>query len=208
VLKVGLTGGIASGKSVVGTMFAKLGVSVVQADIIAHDLMQPGKSVYTEVVRHFGSEILNPYSTINRPKLAETAFGSASRTEELNRIVHPAVIQKQDEWMNEIGQRSPDAIAMVEAALILEAGAAARFNRLIVVTCTPEQRIDRWANKLRVDRATAEAEVKRRMAAQLPDSEKIKAADYLVDNSGSLEDTRKQVERIFTHLETEAKKRI
>jgi dephospho-CoA kinase len=212
VLKVGLTGGVASGKSVVGGMFSDLGVAVAQADGIAHELMQPGKPVYDEVVRHFGKEILNVDGTINRPRLAEAAFGhaggkSVSRAEELNRIVHPAVIQKQDEWMEEVGSRSPGAIVMVEAALILEAGAANRFDRLIVVTCRPEQRVERWAERLKVDRKTAEAEVQRRMAAQFPEAEKIKAADYIIDNSGLLADTRKQVERVFVKLQAEAQGR-
>jgi dephospho-CoA kinase len=210
VLKVGLTGGIASGKSAVGAMFAQLGVAVIQADEIAHELMEPGKPVYAEVVRHFGTEILNPDRTINRPKLAEAAFNvrsalEGSRAEELNGIVHPAVIQSQDEWMEEVGRRSPDAIAMVEAALILEAGAARRFDRLIVVTCRPEQRIERWALRVNSERQAAEREVKRRMAAQLPDSEKIKAADYVIDNSGSLDNTREQVGAIFEQLQAEAK---
>ena len=106
MLKVGLTGGIASGKSVVGEMFVALGAHLVQADRIAHSLMQPGEAVYNEVVRHFGREILNPDGSVNRTKLAEAAFGPAddpgdraSRVEELNRIVHPAVIRSQDEWM-------------------------------------------------------------------------------------------------------------
>jgi dephospho-CoA kinase len=209
VLRVGLTGGIASGKSVVGEMFQRLGAHVIQADAIAHELMQPGKPVYEDVVRHFGNEILNADGTINRPKLAEAAFtskvsGGGSRAEELNRIVHPAVIKQQDEWMAEVGRRSPHSIAIVEAALILEAGAAKRFDRLIVVTCHPEQRTERWAKRLKVDLATAEAEVKRRMAAQLPDSEKIKAADYVIDNSGTLEQTREQVEQIFELLKAQA----
>ena len=211
MLKVGLTGGIASGKSAVAAMFAKLGVAVIQADEIAHELMQPGRPVYAEVVRHFGTEILNADGSINRPKLAEAAFspGSASapsRAEELNRIVHPAVIQRQDEWVDEIGRCSPDAVAMVEAALILEAGAARRFDRLIVVTCRPEQRVERWARRVNSDREAAEREVKRRMAAQLPDSEKIKAADYVIDNSGSLEDTQLQVSQVFERLQAEAKR--
>src|ERR1700757_699773 len=125
MLKVGLTGGIAAGKSVVGEMFVALGAHLVQADRIAHSLMQPGEAVYNEVVRHFGREILNPDLSINRAKLAEAAFGSAeagnraSRIEELNRIVHPVVIRSQDAWMLEIGRQDPRAVAIVEAALIL-----------------------------------------------------------------------------------------
>jgi dephospho-CoA kinase len=207
VLKVGLTGGIAVGKSVVGEMFAALGAHVVQADEIAHQLIQPGEAVYQEVVDHFGSGILNPDSSVNRSRLAELAFGgpdNPSRVQELNQIVHPAVISRQEEWMAEVGRRDPGAIAMVEAALILEAKMAKGFDRLIVVTCRPEQRIERWARRLKVDQETARREVTRRMAAQLPDEEKVKAADYVVDNSGSLDETARQVKAIYAELKKEA----
>jgi dephospho-CoA kinase len=201
VLKVGLTGGIAAGKSVVGEMFAALGAHVIQADEISHQLMQPGQAVYREVVAHFGAEILNPDGGVNRVRLAELAFSSKpSRVQELNQIVHPAVIRREEEWMEQVSQRDPQAVAMVEAALILEAGMATGLDRLVVVTCRPEQRIERWARRLNVDEETARREVTRRMAAQLPDEEKIKAADYVVDNSGSLDETRRQVKKIYAQL--------
>jgi dephospho-CoA kinase len=200
LLKVGLTGGIASGKSVVSEMFAALGVHVIQADTIAHRIMQPGEAVYREVLRRFGSGILNPDGTVNRSRLAEAAFGTPSRVEELNQIVHPAVVQKQDDWMEDVGRQDPKAIAMVEAALILEAGAKDRFDRLIVVTCQPEQRVERWGRRVHVDLETARREVNRRMAAQWPDAEKVKAADYVIDNSGSLDQTQRQVRKIFEQL--------
>jgi dephospho-CoA kinase len=205
VLKVGLTGGIAAGKSVVGEMFAALGTQVIQADEIAHQLMQPGDAVYQEVVAHFGAGILDRGGTVNRARLAELAFGSKpSRVQELNQIVHPAVICRQEEWMKQVAERDPHAIALVEAALILEADMAKSLDRLIVVTCRPEQRIERWARRLNVDEETARREVTRRMAAQLPDGEKIKAADFVVDNSGSLDETRRQVKEIYAHLKREA----
>ena len=129
---------------------------------------------------------------MNRSKVAEAVFGASnqkggSRVQELNRIVHPAVIKRQEEWMDEIGRKQPHGIAMVEAALIVEAGAAKRFDRLIMVTCQPEQRFQRWAELRKVDQKAAAREVTRRMAAQLPDEEKIKLADYVIDNSGSLD---------------------
>jgi dephospho-CoA kinase len=209
MLKVGLTGGIASGKSVVGEMFVALGAHLIQADQISHSLMQPGEAVYKEVVRHFGREILNPDGSVNRGKLAEAAFGSdeddgkrSTRVEELNRIVHPAVIRRQDEWMEAVGRKDPHAVAIVEAALILEAGAANRFDRLIVVTCDPGQRARRFAARQMVDVETARKEVERRMAAQLPDEEKIKAAHFVIDNSGVLENTRSQVQQVWEKLRT------
>ena len=206
MLKVGLTGGIASGKSVVGEMFVASGAHLVQADHIAHSLMEPGEPVYNEVVRHFGREILNSDGSVNRGKLAEMAFGppgsdqQSSRIAELNRIVHPAVIRSQEEWMDAVAVQDPRGVAIVEAALLIEAGAAKRFDRLIVVTCGTEQRVERFARRQKIDFETARAEVARRTAAQLGDEEKIRAADYVIDNSGSLEHTREQVQQIWVKL--------
>jgi dephospho-CoA kinase len=212
MLKVGLTGGIAAGKSVVGEMFVALGARLVQADRIAHSLMRPGEAVYNEVVRHFGREILNRDLSVNRSKLAELAFGPAtasesqrkSRIEELNRIVHPAVIRSQEEWMQEMGRQDPHVVAIVEAALLLEAGAGKRFDHLIVVTCSEEQRVTRFGARQKIDLETARKEVVRRMAAQLPDEEKIKAADFVIDNSGSIDHTREQVHQVWEKLRAEA----
>src|ERR1700678_4358442 len=233
MLKVGLTGAIASGKSVVGEMFVALGAHLVQADRIAHALMQPGEPVYTEVVRHFGRDIVNPDGSINRSKLADLAFGTdrvssspadsslasshpstsgagnasppskPARVEELNRIVHPAVLRSQEEWMNEIGRHDPNAVAIVEAALILEAGAAKQFDCLVVVKCSEEQRIARFAARQKLDFEAARKEVTRRMAAQLPEAEKIKAANYVIDNSATLDRTRAQVREVWEKLRTE-----
>jgi dephospho-CoA kinase len=208
MLKVGLTGGIASGKSVVGEMFVSLGAHLVEADRIAHSLMRPGQAVYNEIVRHFGREILNADGGINRAKLAELAFGPttgdagkrASRIQELNRIVHPAVIRNHDEWMRQIGRQDPSGVAIVEAALILEAGARDHFDRIIVVTCNAVQRTERFAMRQKVDLESARREVERRMAAQLSDEEKIKSADYVIDNSGAIESTREEVGRVWAQL--------
>lgn len=208
MLKVGLTGAIASGKSEVGEMFAALGAHLAQADRIAHSLMQPGEPVYDEVVRHFGRDILNPDGSINRAKLAELAFGmnrsGKSRIDELNQIVHPAVLRNQEEWMDEMGRQDPRAVAIVEAALILEAGAAQQFDRLIVVKCDEEQRVARFAARQKLDMEAARKEVARRMAAQLPEEEKIKAADFVVDNSGSLDQTREQVRGVWEKVREQA----
>ena len=213
MLKVGLTGGIASGKSSVGEMLVALGAHLVQADRIAYSLMRPGEVVYNEVVRHFGGEILNPDMSINRANLAEAAFGPAngggnraSRIEELNRIVHPAVIRSQNEWLRDTGRQDPHAVAVVEAALILEAHAGDDFDRLVVVTCNADQRAARFAARQKVELETARNEVARRMAAQLPDEEKIKAADYVIDNSGTLDHTREQTEKVWQALRAAAAK--
>ncbi len=228
MLKVGLTGAIASGKSVVGEMFVALGAHLVQADRIAHSLMQPGEAVYNEVVRHFGRDILNSDGSINRAKLAELAFGEnpassnpgpanpgnasptsgkSARVEELNRLVQPAVLRSQEEWMDEIGRHDPHAVAIVEAALILEAGAAKQFDCLIVVQCSEAQRIARFASRHQLDLEAARKEVARRMAAQLPEAEKIKAANHVIDNSGALDQTRAQVREVWRRLHAQATSR-
>jgi dephospho-CoA kinase len=201
MLKVGLTGGIATGKSSVGRMFAELGVHTIDADEIAHDLMRPGEKVYDEVVRRFGPEILNSDKTVDRARLAELAFDQKRpRIYELNSLVHPGVIERYQQWMEDIRRREPDAIAMLEAALLLEAGLRRSFDRVIVVSCKPQQRIERWEKRLKVDAETARREVTRRMMAQAPDEAKIQAADFVVDNSGSVEDTRTQVKKIHDAL--------
>jgi len=192
-----------------------LGARLVQADRIAHSLMQPGEAVYNEVVRHFGREILNRDGSVNREKLAEAAFGRASdasgqganvapRIAELNRIVHPVVIRSQEAWMEEMGRQDPHIVAIVEAALLLESGASKRFDRLVVVTCSEDQRVARFAARQKIELDAARKEVERRMAAQLSDEEKIKAADFVIDNSSSLEQTRDQVRQVWEKLRAEA----
>jgi dephospho-CoA kinase len=199
LLKVGLTGGVACGKSTVGEMFVARGAKLIKADEIAHQLMRPGQPVYREVVKHFGPGIVQENGAINRQELAKLAFG-AGRVEELNRIVHPAVIAHQERWMNEEGERHRDAVVIVEAALILEAGVQKRFDKIVMVTCRPEQKVARFAARQGVSEKSARAEVERRQKAQLPDEEKTRAADYVIDNSGSREETERQVDSTFAEL--------
>ena len=205
MLRVGLTGGIACGKSTIAKMFSGLGAHVIQSDQTAHELYRPGGPVYAEVVQRFGKAIVKPDGEIDRSRLAAVAFGE-NRIEELNRIVHPAVIQHQSALILEIAAQSPDAIVIVEAALIFEAGTNGRFEKMIVVTCSPGQKVARFAQRAGIDEADARGEVERRTRAQWPDQEKIKRADYLIDNSGPLEHTRAQVEKIFAELKVLAKK--
>jgi dephospho-CoA kinase len=208
MLKVGLTGGIATGKSLVGSMFAELGVHTIDADTIAHELMRPGEKVYDEVLRRFGREILKPDGTVDRARLAEKAFDQKHpRIYELNSIVHPGVIEREEQWMEEIRRREPDSIVMLEAALLLEAGLRRRFDKIIVVTAKPQQRIERWAERFQLDREAARVALTRRMMAQAPDEAKIQAADYVVDNSGPAEETRKQVRQIHEALLSQLKAR-
>ncbi len=202
-LRIGLTGGIACGKTVVGQMFARRGAQVIEADRVAHDLMKPGELIYKELVSHFGSEIVSADGTISRPKLAQAAFADAggSRVEELNRIVHPAVIRRQEEWMDEVGRTNPNAVAIVEAALIFEAGVGGRFDKIVVVTCGADRKAQRFAQRTGIGLELAREEVARRSAAQMPDEEKLRRADYVIYNDGSLAETEAQVETIWNQLQ-------
>lgn len=199
MLRVGLTGGISCGKSTVAKMFTDMGAHIIYADKIAHDLYHPGQPVYAELLRRFGPEIVQADGEIDRARLAAIAFGEG-RVEELNRIVHPAVIQRQEQLMHEISRREPNAVIMVEAALIFEAGVKNRFVKIIVVTCHPDQKVTRFAKRAKMDESAAAAEVERRSRTQLTDNEKVRRADYVIDNSGSLDHTRRQVERVYAEL--------
>lgn len=201
MLKLGLTGGVACGKTTVGEMFVSLGAHLKLADQIAHELMLPGAQVYERVVAAFGTDILNSDGTINRPKLADAAFPTG-RIAELNAIVHPPVIDAQEQWMREIFRQDPKAIAIVEAALLLESGSWQHFDQLITVTCSFDQKVERFANRHDMPLEIARAEVERRMKAQASDEEKIRVSHYVIDNSRCLEKTRDQVNRIWPELKT------
>lgn len=198
MLKVGLTGGLACGKTTVANLFRELGAHVVFADEIAHRLLDPGTPVYDKVVETFGREILSADGTISRPKLADLAF--QGRIQELNAIVHPAVIRAQAAWMEEVGCADPHAIAIVEAALMIEAGAHKRFDKLITVTCSDEEKVRRLAQRMNLPLDSARAEVERRMKAQFSDEHKAKLADYVIENSGNLEQLNQQVSDVWTKL--------
>jgi dephospho-CoA kinase len=199
VLKVGLTGGVSCGKSTVLAMFERRGAFIIRADEIAHELMRPGQPVYDKVVAAFGDGILESDNTISRPRLAEIAFGN-NRIAELNALVHPEVIRYQEEWLEHVRWREQHAIAIVEAALMIEANAHKTLDKLIVVTCSDEERIRRFQMRTGLDKESARQEVERRMKNQLPESEKVKLADYVIDNSGDFEFAEQQVGPIWGSL--------
>ena len=206
-LRVGLTGGLASGKSTVAEMFVKRGAYVMYADQAGHDAMKPGEPAYEEILKHFGNSVVNPDQSINRSKLAEIAFGEG-RIEELNRIVHPAVRERMQRWMEQTREFDPRAIMIFEAALIVEAGLGQYFDKLIVVTSKQEQKLERFANRLLPrgrqageDRLRVLRDAERRLGAQLSEQEKIAAADYVIDNSGTLAETERQVNVIYRELQ-------
>jgi dephospho-CoA kinase len=188
VLRVGLTGGIACGKTTVARMFERRGAQLAFADEVAKKLIEPGGGAYDEVVRRFGRDILRPNGEIDRAALAAKAFAE------------PAVLAQQDAWMGQVGRQDPHAIAIVEAALIFEAGAAPHFDRIVVVTCRPEQKPERFAARHSLSLAAARFEVERRSRAQIPDAEKSSRADFVVDNSGTVEEAEQQVEKVWREL--------
>lgn len=184
-------------------MFAQRGAHVIQADRIAHELMSPGQPVYDNVVAHFGREILNHDGTINRPRLSSAAF--PDRIQDLNKIVHPAVLDYQDRWMAKIGEANPNAVTIVEAALIFEAGGEKRFSKIIVVRTPFETKVARFAQRMKLTHAEARMEVMRRMAAQLSEEEKARRADYVIDNNGVLDHAAEQVDKVWSELQELAK---
>jgi len=204
MLRVGLTGGLASGKTTVAKMMEARGAYVIEADIIAHELMNPGGPIYEEVVKRFGQSIVNKndMGSIDRAKLGTIAFGEG-RITELNQIVHPAGIRRQEEWMAEIGMKDPTAIAVVEAALILEAGVNGRFDKLVVVACSLEERLRRFKERALAAGMAEEAATERFnsiVAAQLPDDDKAAVADYVIDTSGTLAHTESQISALMDGL--------
>jgi dephospho-CoA kinase len=209
MLRAGLTGGLGSGKSTVAGMFRLLGARVIEADAIGRELMSPGQKVYREIVKHFGPEVVNRDRTLNRALLADLAFRQ-NRLAELNRIVHPAVIAEQQRRAERIFTEDPNAVVIVESALIFEAdsqgtapGWRRRFDRLMLVTAPDEIKIARYLARMSDgarDIAELEADARARLAAQIPDSEKIPFCDYVIQNDGDLQETQRQVERIFAEL--------
>lgn len=195
MLKLGLTGGIASGKSTVAAILRDLGFPVLDADSISHRLMEPGQIAHDEILQVFGADLADSSGQIDRHKLASIVFADPAKLAKLNAILHPRVdgiIFKQLEDWQKSGAHSA---GFVEAALLIEAGMAARLDGLVVAWCTPEQQLER----LRA-RGMSEIEARRRMAAQLPIEEKCKRATYSIDCSGTLEETRAQVQALAANL--------
>ena len=199
MLKVGLTGGIACGKTTVLAIFGSLGAHTLRADLVAHQLMAPGSPLHPRIVAAFGAGILAADGTIVRPRLAAAAF--PARIAELNAIVHPAVLAFEDGWMRKVGESDPAAVVICEAALLVEAGGLARYDRLLVVTCTLEQKISRFAQRTGVSPKAARDEVQRRMAAQMPEEEKVKLADFVIANSGLKEEVEARVREVWQQMQ-------
>ncbi len=203
MLRVGLTGGIATGKSTVVAMLRELGCRVLEADKIAHQMIEPGAAAYEEVVHEFGRGILLPDGRVDRQKLGAIVFADPRKLARLNAIVHPPVLAAQDRELAAIERAEPHAIAVVEAALLVEAGYDKKLDCLVVTWCTPEQQIARLTRQdagLGAGRGLTIDQARQRIAAQMPVKEKRRLADEEIDCSGSLEHTREQVMALFAKL--------
>lgn len=196
MLRVGLTSGIACGKSAVAGMLREMGMPVIDADSIAHRLIERGQPAYAEVVKAFGPDICGANGEVDRARLGTLVFADREKLERLNRILHPRVIEAQERQLAELERSQPHGVAFVEAALILEAGAHRRLDRLVVAWCRPEQQLER----LRA-RGMSEEEARRRIASQMPLEEKKGRASDLIDCTGSLDETRRQVEELVRRLQ-------
>jgi dephospho-CoA kinase len=212
MLRVGLTGGLGSGKTTVATIFRELGAQVMEADAAGRAMMQPGEAVYREIVETFGPSVLRDDKTLDRRKLAKIAFAEG-RLAELNAIVHPPVIAEQRRWMEALEKEQPDAVAIYETALLFEASRAAgtrdwqeRFDRRILVTAPEALRIARYVARMagpdpdEVTRLQLEAEARERMAAQITDEEKMRLSDTIIRNDTSFEEVRRQTEAVYREL--------
>ncbi len=193
----GLTGGVASGKSTVARFFQDLGAHIIDADGIGHQLIEPGQAAYQEILERFGEAILGPTDVIDRQKLGAKVFRDAQQLLHLNAILHPRIIARVDELARDYHARDPHAVVIVDAALIFESGIGGTLQKVMVAWCRPEQQVERLMAKLGVSREEAE----RRIRAQMPVEEKCRRADYLIDCSGSKEETRRQAEELYPELQ-------
>lgn len=193
MLKVGLTGGIATGKSYVLSVLRELGCEVMDADQTAREVVAPGQPAFDEIVAHFGNEIIGEDGQLNRPKLGAIIFNNAAEREKLNSIVHPKVFEAQARWMAEIENRKPSAIVIIDAALMIETGSYRRFDKVVVVHCQPEIQLERLMTRNNLTREEATA----RISSQMPSDEKLKVADFAINTSLGFEDTRQQVVSLF-----------
>ncbi|MGH9435033.1 MAG: dephospho-CoA kinase [Terriglobia bacterium] len=192
----GLTGGVGCGKSTVASYFLALGAKVIDADQIGHDLLRPARPAFKEILRQFGGEILSPEGAIDRKRLGAIIFAHPEKRRALNAVLHPPIIARQEELAARYRRAKQNAVIIVDAALIYEAGIESRFRKVLVAWCSPEQQIERLMAKPGLSRGEAAA----RVAAQMPQDEKRRRADYVIDCSVSLDHTRAQVEGIYPRL--------
>jgi dephospho-CoA kinase len=200
MLFVGLTGGLACGKSTVAEVLAAKGCGWLSADTLGHEAIGRGQPAYAQLLAEFGPGILGEDGEIARAKLAALAFSGADRLERLNEMVHPTIRRLIAERARQYAARHPGGILVLEAALLLEAFAEAGVNKVVVVDCGEEQQVERFLSK-----GGSAEEARRRMAAQFTRAERLARADFVIDASGSVEQTRKQAEDLYQKLRELAK---
>ena len=198
MLKIGLTGGIACGKSFVLNEFRQLGVHCIDADEVAHQVILPGEPAYRDIVEHFGTGILGDDSAIDRAKLGAAVFGDEGERQRLNRIVHPRIHEELDRRLArlEAGEGSEATLAMVDAALMVETGSFRKYDFVMVVSCRPEQQLERLLGREGLARPEAQA----RIDSQMPIAEKVRFADFVIDNSGGRDRTRDRVREVHRQI--------
>jgi dephospho-CoA kinase len=192
----GLTGGAASGKSTVARFFAELGAKAIDADRLGHELLRAPLPAYQEIVTRFGRKILDASGEIDRRKLGTMVFADPEKLHALNAILHPRIIAEIEELADQYRAQNPKGVVLVDAALIYEVGLTDRFAKILVAWCRPDQQMERLIAKGEISRQEAE----QRLAAQMPPEEKRRRADYVIDCSGSKENTRRQVEALYPEL--------
>jgi dephospho-CoA kinase len=198
ILKVGLTGGIASGKSTIMRNLAGLGCMTVDADAIVARLYEPGEAGHEAIARTYGTGVLAPDGTIDRKKLSDVAFANADEARKLNALIHPLVLAEEARMMAAADSRETDTIYVVEATLLLEAGGRQRYDKIIVVDVDPDVQITRA-----IERGMTREEVARRIAHQLPREERLRQADYVIDNSGDRAAGLAETVRVYEQLRSD-----
>lgn len=197
MILVGLTGGVACGKSSVARLFQDCGAILIDADVLARAVVEPGKPAWRDIVSAFGKKVLLPDRTLNRPALAKIVFGSPAKLKKLNAIVHPRVARGQTKLTRDIAAQEPHAIIIYDAPVLIEAGAHKRMDKILVVSAGQDTQIKRLHNRNHLSRPDA----LRRIKIQMPLTEKIKLADYVIDGTLSYEQTKHEVERIYSELQ-------
>ncbi|OLD36317.1 MAG: dephospho-CoA kinase [Nitrospirae bacterium 13_1_40CM_2_62_10] len=197
MIVVGLTGGLATGKSSVARLFQDCGAIVIDADVLAREAVEPGRPAWRDIVRVFGKKVLQPDRALDRRTLGRIVFGTRAKLKQLNAIVHPRVAREQNRLTREIVSKEPDAVIIYDAPVLIEAGAHNRMNKIIVVAADQATQIKRLCNRSHFSRA----EALRRIRSQLPLAQKIKLADYVIDGTLSFEQTKNEVQRIYAQLE-------